>query len=150
MLRSLSIYLAWVFVLMLLGGMSLAWLVLFLVAPVERAFPAMSQYSYALAVAITALVAIVIPALRWRTQGLLPDTMTAEHQARLVRGERAIAIGHTLLLVGTVAPWVAVVVLQNSEYAVMALYAGSFWTLPLCFLLWGIGLYLVVAAGRRP
>lgn len=150
MLRSLSLYLAWVFILMVLGGMSIAWLVLFLLAPIERAVPSLSPYSYALALAITGLVALVYPAWRWRSEGLLPDTLTPEHQTRLVRGERAIAIGHGLFVVGFVMPLIAMAVLQESENALMTFYAASFVAVPLSVLLWGIGLYLVDKAGRWP
>jgi hypothetical protein len=150
MWRSLSIYLAWVFILMALGSMSVAWLVLFLLAPVARAVPSVSPYTSAVAYAITGLLALVYPAWRWRTRGLLPDTMTAAQQARLVRGERSIAVGHGLFVVGFVAPLIAVGVLQESENAFMAFYAASFVAVPLSLLLWGIGLYLVSTAERWP
>jgi len=69
---------------------------------------------------------------------------------RLVRGERSIAVGHGLFVVGFVAPLIAVGVLQESENAFMAFYAASFVAVPLSLLLWGIGLYLVSTAERWP
>ncbi len=148
MWRSLSLYLAWVFILVVLGGMSVAWLAMFLLAPVARAVPSVSPYTSAVAYAITGLLAVVYPAWRWRTQGLLPDTPTAEQQARLVRGERSIAIGHGLFVLGFVAPLIAAAVLQESENAFMIFYAASFVAVPLSLLLWGIGLYLVTTAAQ--
>jgi cytochrome b561 len=137
-----------VFVLIVLGGMSVAWLVLLFLAPVARLVPSVAPYTQALTYAITGLLALVYPAWRWRTQGLLPDTPTAEQQPRLLRGERAIAIGHGLFVVGFVAPLIGVAVLQEPEDAFMTFYAASFVAVPLSLLLWSIGLYLVSTAER--
>ncbi len=150
MLRSLSLYLAWVFVLMLAGSMSLAWLFLALLGPVARAVPLLAPYTAALAYALTALMALVIPAQRWRTQGLLPEPFTDEKKARLAFGERAVVIGHGLLLAGTLVPLMALVLRQDSEYAFMTFYAASFLTLPLCVVFWIVGLYNVHKAGSWP
>jgi len=149
-IRNLSLYLAWVFVLMLAGSMSLAWLVLALLVPVAGAIPALSRYTGALAYGVTAAVALVIPAQRWRTQGLLPEPFAQEKKARLVHGERSVAIGHGLLFIGTVVPLVALILLQDAEYTLMTFYAASFLTLPVCVVFWIVGLYNVHKAGTWP
>jgi hypothetical protein len=150
LLRNLSLYLAWALVLMLAGSMSLAWLVMALLGPVASAAPELAPYTAALAYAVTALVALAIPAQRWQTQGLLPEPFAAEKKARLAFGERTVAIGHGLLFIGTVAPLGALILLQDSEYAFMAFYAATFLTLPVCVVLWIVGLYNVHKAGSWP
>jgi hypothetical protein len=117
---------------------------------VAKVVPGLAPHAGVLAYAVTALVALVIPAHRWRTQGLLPEAVAPESKARLAHGERTVAIGHGLLFLGTVVPLIAIFLLQDSGYAFMTFYAASFLTLPVCVVFWIVGLYNVHKAGSWP
>lgn len=148
MMRSLNVYIAWVFVLIVVGAIVLPLPLTLLAMPLirmNRAFAdsgAFGVFEYA---AIGA-VALVFPAWRWRKRGLLPTGVSAERGKRVERGERLLRIGHVMLFAFVSIPFAVSIVKQELMYLWLLPYSIA--SIPLCLVLWIIGLYLINMPGR--
>lgn len=145
-MRSLNVYLAWVFVGGLFGTTVLALPLMLLIMPLAYVFRSLAPIAEHLVLLADAVIVLAVPAVYWYRHGLLPPAAKPGREAGLARGQRLVLVANFLFVFVFPAPFIIGWLQQRDDYFFYVFRTMA--VVPLCLILWIAGLILIVRSGQ--